>query len=77
MSRTISRVTGLKCANKISEPNKDDDTQSSISLFQRKPKKSKMQKTFEKSKFNSLPSMFRKKLKRYVVSMHRITEAGK
>ena len=64
MSRTISRVTGLKCANKISEPNKDDDTQSSISLFQRKPKKSKMQKTFEKSKFNSLPSMFRKKLKR-------------
>jgi len=63
MSRTISRVTGLKCANKISEPNKDDDTQSSISLFARKPKKNKTHKPIEKSKFNSLPSMFRKKVK--------------
>ena len=65
MSRTISRVTGLKCANKISEPNKDDDTQSSISLFTRKPKKNKTHKAIEKSKFNSLPSMFRKKVKRW------------
>ena len=65
MSRTLSRVTGLKCANKISEPFKDDDTQSSISIFTRKPKKLKTCKTFDKSKFNSLPSMFRKKVKRY------------
>ena len=65
MSRTLSRVTGLKCANKISDPFKDDDTQSSISIFTRKPKKQKTCKTFDKSKFNSLPSMFRKKRKRY------------
>ena len=65
MSRTLSRVTGLKCANRISEPVKDDDTQSTISFFTRKPKKNKPSKNFEKSKFNSLPSMFRKKIKRY------------
>ena len=64
MSRTISRVTGIKCANKISEPIKDDDAQSSISMFTKKPKKVKPTKSGERFKFNSLPNMFRKKQKR-------------